>query len=151
MHNSHKLSGRLATCLDVFLLAIIIKDVVLQSILERIHLSKPDCLTSKSVRLGWSLVNSWRDQVVWCICYTRGVGYWQPCTSYDFVWNLKAQNLQFKVRPLFKLLIDVAQDSRQKFNLTVSAKTLVYKQVERIGKSSNGHLRSGGGLLEIMG
>lgn len=58
--------------------------------------------------------------------------------------------MQFKVRPLFKLLIDVAQDSRQKFNLTVSAETLVYKQVARIGKSSNGHLRSGGGLLEIM-
>lgn len=62
-----------------------------------------------------------------------------------------APNLQFKVRPLFKLLIDVVQDSRQKFNLTVSAETLVYKQVTRIGKSSNGHLRSGGGLLEING
>ena len=59
--------------------------------------------------------------------------------------------MQFKVRPLFKLLIDVAQDSRQKFNLTVSAETLVYKQVARIGKSSNGNLRSSGGLLEILG
>ena len=62
-----------------------------------------------------------------------------------------APNLQFKVYPLFKLLIDVVQDSRRKFNLIVSAETLVYKQVARIGKSSNGHLRSGGGLLEIMG
>ena len=62
-----------------------------------------------------------------------------------------AQNLQFKVRPLFKLLIDVVQDFRRKFNLTVSAETLVYKQVARIGKSSNGNLRSGGELLENDG
>lgn len=41
-------------------------------------------------------------------------------------------------------------EPRQKFNLTVSAETLVSKQAERIGISLNGDLRSGGGLLKYL-
>jgi hypothetical protein len=58
------------------------------------------------------------------------------------------QTCNSRCSPLFKLLINVAQDSRQKFNLIVFAETLVYKQVVRFDKSLNGHLRSGGGLLK---
>ena len=50
--------------------------------------------------------------------------------------------------PLFKLCYRCSLEPRQKFNLTVSAETLVSKQAERIGISLNGDLRSGGGLLK---
>src|SRR3954465_1179405 len=50
--------------------------------------------------------------------------------------------------PLFKLCYRCSLESRQKFNLIVSAETLVSKHAERIGISLNGNLRSGGGLLK---
>jgi hypothetical protein len=49
--------------------------------------------------------------------------------------------------PLFKLWMGVAWIFRQKFNLTVSAEMLVYQTVVSSGGTLNGHLRSGGGLL----
>ena len=52
---------------------------------------------------------------------------------------------------MFKLWRRVAWSSRRKFNLTVSAETLIYQIVVSVGKSLNGHLRSGGELLEYMG
>ena len=103
------------------------------------------------MRFGWSLVNSWRDQGVRRICFTRGVGYWQPRTGYDFEWSLLAPNLQFMVRPLFKLLVDVAWSSRQKFNLTVSAETLVYKQETGFGKISKWEFEIWWGIVRILG
>ena len=50
--------------------------------------------------------------------------------------------------PLFKLCYRCSLEPRQKFNLTVSAETLVFKQAEMIGISLNEDLRSGGGLLK---
>jgi hypothetical protein len=38
---------------------------------------------------------------------------------------------------------------RWKFNLTTFTETLVYQTVVRTGTSLNGHLRFGGGLLDI--
>jgi hypothetical protein len=52
--------------------------------------------------------------------------------------------------PLFKLWMSVAGGSRRKFNFTVSVEILVYRTVVRTGKSLNGYLRSGGGLLEFI-
>jgi hypothetical protein len=53
--------------------------------------------------------------------------------------------------PLSKLWVGVAWSYRRKFNLTVSAKTLVYQTIVNSGKTADGHLRSGGGLLGFMG
>ena len=50
---------------------------------------------------------------------------------------------------MFKLLIDVAQGSRRKFNLTVSAETLVYKQETRFGKISKWEFEIWWGIVRI--
>ena len=52
---------------------------------------------------------------------------------------------------MFKLLIDVAQGSRRKFNLTVSAKTLLYKQKTRLDKISKWKFEIWWAIVRILG
>ena len=52
---------------------------------------------------------------------------------------------------MFKLLVDVAQGSRWKFNLTVSVETLVYKQETRFGKISKWEFEIWWGIVRILG
>jgi hypothetical protein len=89
---------------------------------------------SQSVRFGWSLLSSWRDQGVWPICSNREVAYWRSSINLTVSETHSHKTCNSRLSPLFKLWMSVTCCSRWKFNLTVSIKTLVYQTIVGRGK-----------------
>ena len=125
MQYSQMLYGRLAKCLNVFLLSWLSKDAVLQSILERnthiwtglfnVVVYETWVISSKLMKRPGSMTHMLHPR-----SRLLAAMYW--------LW------LWVKVKlnsPLFKLWISVAWSSRWDLNLTVLTDSLVYQTVVR--------------------